>query len=269
MHPASVHILTLLQATLHSSLTQCPPAVARDQTSGQPEVCSYSDFQAHFTSLFPAWSRTQLIAALGCSASRQKHTLPDLPYDYGALQPHINAEIMQLHHSKHHATYVNNLNVAEEKYKEALAKGDVTAQVSLQPALKFNGGGHINHTIFWTNLSPNGGGEPQGELMEAIKRDFGSFGNFKEKLTAVSVGVQGSGWGWLGFNQDQGRLQVTACYNQDPLQGTTGLIPLLGIDVWEHAYYLQYKNVRPDYLKAIWNVISWENVSARYTACKK
>uniref|UniRef100_B5G0D2 Superoxide dismutase [Mn], mitochondrial n=1 Tax=Taeniopygia guttata TaxID=59729 RepID=B5G0D2_TAEGU len=108
---------------------------------------------------FAAASRSsaKLVAPLGCLVSRQKHTLPDLPYDYGALEPHINAEIMQLHHSKHHATYVNNLNVAEEKYKEALAKGDVTTQVSLQPALKFNGGGHINHTIFWTNLSPNGG----------------------------------------------------------------------------------------------------------------
>ncbi|KAB0404660.1 hypothetical protein E2I00_017573 [Balaenoptera physalus] len=150
-----------------------------------------------------------------------------------------------------------------------LTRRDVTAQVALQPAIKFNGGGHINHSIFWTNLSPNGGGEPEGELLEAIKRDFGSFKNFKEKLTAVSVGVQGSGWGWLGFNKEQGRLQIAACSNQDPLQGTTGLIPLLGIDVWEHAYYLQYKNVRPDYLKAIWNVISWENVTARYMAGKK
>ncbi|XP_009464621.1 PREDICTED: superoxide dismutase [Mn], mitochondrial [Nipponia nippon] len=218
---------------------------------------------------FSSRSGAKLIAPLGCLVSRQKHTLPDLPYDYGALEPHISAEIMQLHHSKHHATYVNNLNVAEEKYKEALAKGDVTAQVSLQPAVKFNGGGHINHTIFWTNLSPTGGGEPKGELMEAIKRDFGSFANFKEKLTAVSVGVQGSGWGWLGYNKEQGRLQIAACANQDPLQGTTGLIPLLGIDVWEHAYYLQYKNVRPDYLKAIWNVINWENVSSRYATCKK
>uniref|UniRef100_A0AAA9U061 superoxide dismutase n=1 Tax=Bos taurus TaxID=9913 RepID=A0AAA9U061_BOVIN len=172
----------------------------------------------------------RLVPALSVLGSRQKHSLPDLPYDYGALEPHINAQIMQLHHSKHHAAYVNNLNVAEEKYREALEKG---------------------------------------ELLEAIKRDFGSFAKFKEKLTAVSVGVQGSGWGWLGFNKEQGRLQIAACSNQDPLQGTTGLIPLLGIDVWEHAYYLQYKNVRPDYLKAIWNVINWENVTARYTACSK
>ncbi|KAL1770113.1 superoxide dismutase [Mn], mitochondrial [Sigmodon hispidus] len=211
----------------------------------------------------------RLTPAASVAGCRHKHSLPDLPYDYGALEPHINAQIMLLHHSKHHATYVNNLNVTEEKYREALAKGDVTTQIALQPALKFNGGGHINHSIFWTNLSPNGGGEPKGELLEAIKRDFGSFEKFKEKLTAVSVGVQGSGWAWLGFNKEQGRLQIAACANQDPLQGTTGLIPLLGIDVWEHAYYLQYKNVRPDYLKAIWNVINWENVTERYTTCKK
>ncbi|XP_062954448.1 superoxide dismutase [Mn], mitochondrial-like [Cynocephalus volans] len=147
--------------------------------------------------------------------------------------------------------------------------GDVTTQIALQPALKFNGGGHINHSIFWTNLSPNGGGEPEGDLSEAIKRDFVSLDKFKDKLTSVSVGIQGSGWGWLGFNREQGHLQIATCSNQNPLQRTTGLIPLLGIDVWEHAYYLQYKNVRPDYLKAIWNVINWENVTERYRACKK
>ncbi|XP_062912664.1 superoxide dismutase [Mn], mitochondrial [Mobula hypostoma] len=200
---------------------------------------------------------------------KQKHTLPDLPYDYGALEPHISAEIMQLHHSKHHATYVNNLNVAEEKYAESLTKGDVTAQIALQPALRFNGGGHINHSIFWTNLSPSGGGEPAGQLMEIIKRDFGSFEKFKEMMSTISLGVQGSGWGWLGYNKNSGRLQLAACPNQDPLQGTTGLCPLLGIDVWEHAYYLQYKNVRGDYLKAIWNVINWENVGERLKAAMK
>uniref|UniRef100_UPI00398F6E1C superoxide dismutase [Mn], mitochondrial isoform X1 n=2 Tax=Pristiophorus japonicus TaxID=55135 RepID=UPI00398F6E1C len=206
---------------------------------------------------------------LRCLASRPKHTLPDLPFDYGALEPHISAEIMQLHHNKHHATYVNNLNVTEEKYAESLAKGDVTTQIALQPALRFNGGGHINHSIFWTNLSPNGGGEPAGELMETIKQDFGSFETFKEKMSAISVGVQGSGWGWLGYSKSSGRLQLAAASNQDPLQGTTGLIPLLGIDVWEHAYYLQYKNVRGDYLKAIWNVINWENVGERLKAAMK
>uniref|UniRef100_G3P2T9 Superoxide dismutase n=1 Tax=Gasterosteus aculeatus aculeatus TaxID=481459 RepID=G3P2T9_GASAC len=204
------------------------------------------------------------------AASKQKHTLPDLPYDYGALEPHVNAEIMQLHHSKHHATYVNNLNVTEEKYQEALAK-DVSLEfsIALQPALKFNGGGHINHTIFWTNLSPKGGDEPKGELLEAIKRDFGSFQKMKEKMSAATVAVQGSGWGWLGYDKESGSLRVAACANQDPLHGTTGLVPLLGIDVWEHAYYLQYKNVRPDYVKAIWNVVNWENVSERLQSAKK
>ena len=196
--------------------------------------------------------------------TRAKHALPDLGYDYGALEPHISAEIMELHYSKHHATYVNNLNIAEEKYAEAQERGDLTAALALQPALKFNGGGHINHTIFWNNLSPNGGGEPQGELMEAIKRDFGSFDQMKEQLNTASVGVQGSGWGWLGYCKNHQGLRVATCANQDPLEPTTGLVPLFGIDVWEHAYYLQYKNVRPDYVKSIYNVANWDDVSERY-----
>ncbi|XP_035687345.1 superoxide dismutase [Mn], mitochondrial-like [Branchiostoma floridae] len=216
---------------------------------------------------------TQRVAShpglLAVAGTRLKHTLPDLAYDYGALEPTISAEIMQLHHSKHHATYVNNLNVAEEKLAEAQAKGDVTTEIALGPALKFNGGGHLNHSIFWTNLSPNGGGEPQGEVLEAINRDFGSFENLKKKMSAASVAVQGSGWGWLGYDKENNRLSIAACANQDPLQATTGLIPLLGIDVWEHAYYLQYKNVRPDYVNAIWNVVSWENINERFLAAKK
>ncbi|CAH1226825.1 SOD2 [Branchiostoma lanceolatum] len=211
-------------------------------------------------------SRPGLLAAAG---TRLKHTLPDLPYDYGALEPTISAEIMQLHHSKHHATYVNNLNVAEEKLAEAQAKGDVTTEIALGPALKFNGGGHLNHSIFWTNLSPNGGGEPQGEVLAAINRDFGSFENLKKKMSASSVAVQGSGWGWLGYDKENNRLSIAACPNQDPLQATTGLIPLLGIDVWEHAYYLQYRNVRPDYVNAIWNVVNWENINERFLAASK
>ncbi|CAN0222602.1 superoxide dismutase [Mn], mitochondrial [Lethenteron reissneri] len=214
--------------------------------------------------------RPALLAPVATHKSRAAlHTLPDLPYDYGALEPHINANIMQLHHSKHHATYVNNLNVAEQKLAEAAAKGDVTAEIALQPAIKFNGGGHINHSIFWTNLSPNGGGAPTGDLQKAIEADFGSFTKLQEKMSAASVAVQGSGWGWLGYDKETGRLRIAACANQDPLQATTGLIPLLGIDVWEHAYYLQYKNVRPDYLKAIWNVVNWTNVAERLAAAKK
>jgi len=193
-----------------------------------------------------------------------KHTLPDLPYDYNALEPYISNEIMKLHHTKHHATYVNNLNVTEDKIAEALEKNDVGKAISLQPALKFNGGGHLNHSIFWHNLSPYGGGEPTGDLMEAIIKDFGSFENMKKQLSTISTTVQGSGWGWLGYNSSGNKLEITTCSNQDPLQATTGLIPLFGIDVWEHAYYLQYKNVRPDYVNAIWNIANWEDIQARY-----
>ncbi|XP_074642913.1 superoxide dismutase [Mn], mitochondrial-like isoform X2 [Tubulanus polymorphus] len=199
---------------------------------------------------------------------RMKHTLPDLPYDYNALEPVVSAEIMTLHHQKHHQTYVNNLNVAEEKLAEALDKGNTSVVIGLQSALKFNGGGHINHSIFWENLSPNGGGDPSGDLLEAIKRDFGSVDNMRTKLSDATVGVQGSGWGWLGYNQSTDHLQIATCANQDPLQATTGLIPLFGIDVWEHAYYLQYKNVRPDYVKAIWNIINWSDVANRFSAAK-
>ena len=191
---------------------------------------------------------------LSCFSARSKHSLPDLAYDYNALEPVISAEIMQLHHSKHHQTYVNNLNVAEEKLAEAVAKNDVSTVISLQGALKFNGGGHLNHSIFWQNLCPGGSGEPTGALAEAINRDFGSFDAMKTKLSGVTVAVQGSGWGWLGYNKESGKLQIAACPNQDPLEASTGLVPLFGIDVWEHAYYLQYKNVRPDYVKAIFEV---------------
>jgi Fe-Mn family superoxide dismutase len=199
-----------------------------------------------------------------------KHTLPDLPYDYGALEPVISAEIMKLHHQKHHQTYVNNLNQAEEKLHNALAKNDVSTIISLEPVLRFNGGGHLNHAIFWTNLAPKSkGGEPSGPLLEAIKRDFGSLENLRNTMSAATVGVQGSGWGWLGYNPTTKRLQVATCPNQDPLEATTGLIPLFGIDVWEHAYYLQYKNVRPDYVKAIWDVANWKNVAERFTNAQK
>jgi len=201
--------------------------------------------------------------------SRAKHTLPDLPYDYNALEPTISAEIMKLHHSKHHATYIANLNVAEEKLAEAQTKNDISAIVSLAPALKFNGGGHLNHSIFWQNLSPKGGSEPSGELMNAIQRDFGSFEAFKTRLSSATVGVQGSGWGWLGYNKTSKRLEIATCANQDPLEATTGLVPLFGIDVWEHAYYLQYKNVRPDYVKNIFNVANWKDVTERYNKCSK
>lgn len=213
--------------------------------------------------------RLGLARAVSGSSVRAAHTLPDLAYDYGALEPVISAEIMQLHHSKHHQTYVNNLNVAEEKLAEAAAKGDTSTIISLQGALKFNGGGHINHSIFWQNMCPGGSGEPEGELMAAITRDFGSFETMKQRLSAATVAVQGSGWGWLGYDKETGRLRLATCANQDPLQATTGLVPLFGIDVWEHAYYLQYKNVRPDYVNAIYKVANWKDVADRMAAAQK
>jgi Fe-Mn family superoxide dismutase len=203
--------------------------------------------------------------------TQESYQLPDLPYDFSALEPVIAAEIMQLHYSKHHQTYVTNLNAALEKLKEAEAKKDVAAQIALQPAIRFNGGGHVNHSIFWTNLAPvgKGGGElPQGELLKAIESEFGSVQNLIDKLSAASVAIQGSGWGWLGFDPAKKRLVTATCTNQDPLS-TLGYVPLLGIDVWEHAYYLQYKNVRAEYVKNIWKVVSWKNVEERYSNAKK
>ncbi len=194
------------------------------------------------------------------------YQLPELPYDFGALEPIISAEIMKLHYDKHHRAYVTNLNNALEKYHEAETKNDVAQMISLQSAIRFNGGGHINHSIFWTILAPpsqGGGHMPKGDLLKMIDRDFGSFDGFKEKLTAASIAVQGSGWGWLGYNKGQKRLEVAACANQDPLSAQ-GLIPLLGIDVWEHAYYLQYKNVRADYVKALWQIFNWKSVEERF-----
>ncbi|CAG9824154.1 unnamed protein product [Phaedon cochleariae] len=194
--------------------------------------------------------------------ARNKHTLPDLPYDYAALEPVVSRDIMCLHHSKHHQTYVTNLNAAEENLKKAIEKGDVSAAIALGPALRFNGGGHLNHSIFWQNLSPSSS-EPSAELCKAIEKSFGGIDNMKKQLSAQSIGVQGSGWGWLGYDKTAGLIRIATCGNQDPLQATTGLIPLLGIDVWEHAYYLQYKNVRADYVNAIFDIINWKDVSER------
>ncbi len=159
--------------------------------------------------------------------------------------------------------------MALDKYASAEAKGDVTEMIALQGAIKFNGGGHINHSIFWENLAPAGkGGAASSELAGAIAARFGSEAELKKSLSAAGAAVQGSGWAWLGYNKGTGRVEVATCANQDPLQGTTGLVPLLGIDVWEHAYYLQYKNVRPDYLAAVWSVINWNDVSRRFAAAR-
>lgn len=198
---------------------------------------------------------------------KPNYQIPELPYDFNALEPVISAQIMELHYTKHHQGYVTNLNAALEKYHEAESKNDVAAMIALQSAIKFNGGGHINHSIFWTILAPASKGlneGPSGDLAKMIERDFESFDAFKEKFNAATIAVQGSGWGWLGYNKIHHRLEIATCSNQDPLS-TRGLVPILGVDVWEHAYYLQYKNVRADYVKAIWQIFNWKNIEERFS----
>jgi len=199
------------------------------------------------------------------AAARQKHTLPDLPYDYAELEPAISGRIMELHHTKHHQTYVNMLNEAEEKYAVAAKDNNVQAQINLQALLKFHGGGHINHTLFWENLAPkkNGGGDPPtGELATAINENWGNFGNFKKTFNAYLAGIQGSGWTWLVKDKETNKLQIISLPNQDPVVGKYQ--PIVGIDAWEHAYYLQYENRKAEYFGAVWNVINWKTASKRY-----
>ncbi|TBU26582.1 superoxide dismutase mitochondrial [Dichomitus squalens] len=199
-------------------------------------------------------------------AARGVHTLPQLDYPYNALEPHISGQIMELHHKKHHQTYVNGLNAAEEAY----AKTDSPKErIKLQSALKFNGGGHINHSLFWKNLAPagQGGGElSAGPLKEKIEADFGSVDAFKKKLNTVTAAVQGSGWGWLGYNPETKKLEIVTTPNQDPLLSH---VPIIGIDIWEHAFYLQYQNVKADYLTAIWNVINFKEAERRFLEASK
>lgn len=190
--------------------------------------------------------------------------VPHSPDDYGALEPHISGKIMEIHHKGHHQTYVNNLNATLETISEAKETGDVFKAGSLAPALNFNGGGHINHTLFWENLAPanqGGGGAPEGPLAKAIERDFGSFDTLKTQVNTALAGIQGSGWAWLAKDKTAGTLQVITRANQDPVTGN--YVPLLGIDAWEHAYYLQYQNRKAEYFKAIWEVINWKTVAQR------
>lgn len=194
--------------------------------------------------------------------------LPDLPYAYDALEPHIDARTMEIHHSKHHQGYTTKLNAAlegtdwaDKPIEETLASLD-TLPEEKRTAVRNNGGGFLNHGIFWTTMSPNGGGEPTGELATAIDRDFGSFDAFKEAFANAAKGQFGSGWAWLEV-KDDGTLQVHGHANQDnPVMH--GAHPVLGIDVWEHAYYLNYQNRRPDYVEAWWNVVNWDEADRRY-----
>ena len=193
------------------------------------------------------------------------YTLPDLPYAYDALEPYIDEETMHLHHDKHHNTYVTNLNAAIEKHPELGEKTveELLADFSsvpedIQTAVRNNGGGHTNHTFFWEILGPNAGGEPTGAIKEAIEETFGSFEDFKEEFKTAATGRCGSGWAWLVVKDS--KLAITSTANQDsPLMD--GQTPVLGLDVWEHAYYLKYKNVRPEYINAFWSVVNWDKVN--------
>ena len=195
------------------------------------------------------------------------YSLPELPYDYSALEPHISGQIIELHHDKHHATYVGGANTTVDKLAEARESNDFGAIVGLQKTLAFNLSGHVLHSIYWTNMTPGGGGEPEGELAAAIKDSFGSFAGFKNQLTQTTATVQGSGWGVLAWDPLGKSLLVEQVYDHQGNIGQ-GSVPLLVVDIWEHAFYLQYKNVKADYITAFWNLINWSDVSDRLNKAK-
>jgi superoxide dismutase, Fe-Mn family len=199
-------------------------------------------------------------------------TLPDLPYPENALEPHIDAQTMNIHRTKHHQAYINNVNAALEKHPdlakkpvEALLKELASIPEDIRTVVRNNGGGHANHSMFWTIMGPHAGGEPAGDLAEAINKDFGTFASFREQFAKAATTRFGSGWAWLTVNK--GKLAVESTANQDsPL--SEGRTPIFGIDVWEHAYYLKYQNRRPDYITAYWNVVNWGEVGKRFAAAK-
>jgi Fe-Mn family superoxide dismutase len=191
------------------------------------------------------------------------YVLPDLPYDYNALEPHYSARVLELHHGKHHKAYVDGLNQTFDKLVNVRESGDYSSIVGLEKTLAFNLSGHVLHSIFWKNLSPDGGGQPDGELAAAIKENFGSFEQFKDHLSQATTTVQGSGWGSLAWDTFGERLYIEQIYDHQGNVGQSGA-PLLVLDAWEHAYYLQYLNVRADYVKAMWNIVNWNDVSDRF-----
>ncbi len=202
------------------------------------------------------------------------YSLPDLPYDYSALEPHIDAQTMEIHHSKHHKTYVDKLNAAiegsglDEKYADVddlLRNIDEITDETTKKMVRNHGGGHSNHTIFWRIMGPDGGGDPTGDIADALNDAFGSFKEFRDKFTTTATNHFGSGWAWLVSND--GNLDVIGCANQDsPLMD--GYFPIFGIDVWEHAYYLRYQNKRPEYIEAWWNTLNWDAINERFSSAK-
>jgi Fe-Mn family superoxide dismutase len=196
-------------------------------------------------------------------SAMKPYELPDLPYDYAALEPHYSARVLELHHDKHHAAYVKGVNTTLDKLAAARDANDLSSIVGLEKTLAFNLSGHVLHTLFWQNLSPDGGGRPDGELAAAIDEHFGSFDKFKAQLSEAAGTVQGSGWGALSWEPLGQRLFIEQIYDHQGNVGQSGQL-LLVLDAWEHAYYLQYENRRPEYVEAIWNVFNWEDVASRF-----
>jgi Fe-Mn family superoxide dismutase len=190
------------------------------------------------------------------------YTLPELPFDYAALEPHVSGQIMELHHDKHHAAYVKGANAALDALANARAEDSFEHVAKLQRDLAFNVSGHVLHSLFWTNLTPGGGGEPQGELAEQITKDFGAFDRFKKQFTHTANTVQGSGWALAAWEPVAGRIMVQQVHDHQGQHGQ-GMVPLLAFDAWEHAFYLQYKNVKADFFDALWNVVNWNDVEQR------
>jgi len=197
-----------------------------------------------------------------------KYTLPELPYDFSALEPHISGQIMELHHGKHHATYVKSANEVLEQFDETRSKGDLSKIVSLEKSLAFNLSGHILHSIFWMNMMPKGGGQPEGDLRAALDRDFGGFEPFKKQLTQVAATIMGSGWAALVWEPVGGRLLTTQIYDHQSNLSQAG-VPIMVIDAWEHAYYLQYKNQKTTFFDAVWNLWNWRDIAARFDAARR
>jgi len=195
------------------------------------------------------------------------YSLPDLPYDFGALEPHYSGQILELHHDKHHAAYVAGANSTLDRLEESRAANEFSSIVGLEKTLAFNVSGHVLHSIFWKNLSPDGGDRPDGDLAEAITEYFGSFEGFHAQLTQATTTIQGSGWGVLAYEPLAGRLLVEQVYDHQGNLGN-GSVPLLVFDAWEHAFYLQYKNVKADFVAALWNIVNWGDVAARYASAK-
>jgi len=196
------------------------------------------------------------------------YTLPDLPYDYSALEPSISGTIMELHHDKHHQAYVTGANTAVAKLAEARDSDDLGAINKLEKDLAFNLAGHVNHSVFWTNMSPDGGDKPTGELASAIDEFFGSFDKFRAQFAAAALGIQGSGWSILAWDSLGQRLIIEQLYDHQNNLATAS-VPLLMLDMWEHAFYLDYRNVKADYVKAFWNIVNWENVQRRFVAARE